>query len=301
MSDEMIQYNLTETEKTFNTVKNMLSDHFKNVAINIIEWKRKNGKPISSICAGLTSQMLEKFLYENGKAIFCKDDLIGFLALKVAPANKVNVYGKPTNFRAIGWNYNKEYNIDNSVIINNNSLQKATAEIIDYYCTKLADIELTKDLNRNALKMPYILETTEDTMLSAKNTWKKINSTEPVIYKNKSRSSADGIGVSVQNNGVPAILDKLEDDYNCYVAKILTVLGLDNYVEDKKERVQSAEVDSQQEYIISNFRPSLRERQEACDKINEMFGLDLMVDYVKAEQIETEEDNESDEEANEDE
>ena len=80
--------------------------------------------------------------------------------------------------------------------------------------------------------------------------------------------------------------DVLEDDYHNYEARILTLLGLDNYVEDKKERVQSAEVESNQEYIISSFRSTLLTLQEDIEKINKMFNLDLVVDYVRDNQIE---------------
>lgn len=284
----VVEYKKTGAERDFDFVHNLLNDYWKNIAINIFEWKRKCGLPLSSLSEGLTSTQIEEELYDKGSSLFFKDENIGYMALPVAPANKLNVYRKPTNFRAIGNNYNKEYNLDNSVLIKNNTLKKATFDIVDYYTSKLADIELTKDLHRNAHKMPLVFECTEDTLLTAKNIFKKIHSNEPVIFKNRTRGEGE-VGVNVLNANVAYINDKLEDDYHNYEARILTALGLDNYVEDKKERVQSAEVESQQEYIISSFRASLNERKKACEAINKMFGLDLVVDYVKAEQIETDE------------
>lgn len=291
----MAEYKKTDAEKTYDYIHNLLNDYWKNIAINIFEWKRKNGEPLETISEGLTSTQIEEELYDEGTSLFFKDKNIGYMALPVAPASSLNVYKKPTKFRAIGNNYNKEYNVDNSVLIKNNTLKKATAEIIDFYTGKLADIELTKDLHRNAHKTPLVLETTEDTLLTAKNIFKKIHANEPVIFKNKTRGEGE-VGVSVLNANVSYINDKLEDDYHNYEARILTALGLDNYVEDKHERVQSAEVESQQEYIISSFRASLNERKKACEKINKMFGLDLVVDYVKAEQIETDDPVEDDSE-----
>ena len=261
----------------------LLTDYWKHIAINIFEWKG-----LEEISPSLTSEIIEETLFDKGSCLFFKDANLGYMALPVAPANKLNVYRKPTNFRAIGNNYTKEYDVDNSVLIKNNTLKKATFDIVDYYTSKLADIELTKDLHRNAHKMPIVLECTEDTQLTAKNIFKKIHSNEPVIFKNRTRGEGE-VGVNVLNANVAYINDKLEDDYHNYEARILTALGLDNYVEDKKERVQSAEVESQQEYIISSFRASLNERKKACEAINKMFGLNLSVDYVKAEQIETDE------------
>lgn len=278
-----VEYKKTGAERDFDFVHDLLNDYWKNIAINIFEWKG-----LEEISPSLTSEIIEETLFDKGSCLFFKDDNLGYMALPVAPANQLNVYRKPTNFRAIGNNYTKEYNVDNSVLIKNNTLKKATFDIVDYYTSKLADIELTKDLHRNAHKMPLVLECTEDTQLTAKNIFKKIHSNEPVIFKNRTRGEGE-VGVNVLNANVTYINDKLEDDYHNYEARILTALGLDNYVEDKKERVQSAEVESQQEYIISSFRASLNERKKACEAINKMFGLNLSVDYVKAEQIETDE------------
>lgn len=276
-----VEYKKTGAERDFDFVHDLLNDYWKNIAINIFEWKG-----LEKISPSLTSEIIEETLYDKGSCLFFKDSNLGYMALPVAPANQLNVYRKPTNFRAIGNNYTKEYDVDNSVLIKNNTLKKATFDIVDYYTSKLADIELTKDLHRNAHKMPIVLECTEDTQLTAKNIFKKIHSNEPVIFKNRTRGEGE-VGVNVLNANVTYINDKLEDDYHNYEARILTALGLDNYVEDKKERVQSAEVESQQEYIISSFRASLNERKKACEAINKMFGLNLSVDYVKAEQIET--------------
>ena len=276
-----VEYKKTGAERDLDFVHDLLNDYWKNIAINIFEWKG-----LEEISPSLTSEIIEETLFDKGSCLFFKDDNLGYMALPVAPANKLNVYRKPTNFRAIGNNYTKEYDVDNSVLIKNNTLKKATFDIVDYYTSKLADIELTKDLHRNAHKTPLVFECTEDTLLTAKNIFKKIHSNEPVIFKNRTRGEGE-IGVNVLNANVAYINDKLEDDYHNYEARILTALGLDNYVEDKKERVQSAEVESQQEYIISSFRASLNERKKACEAINKMFGLNLSVDYVKAEQIET--------------
>lgn len=285
----MSKYKQSYAEQQFDDIVDMLFNYWKNIAINIFEWKG-----LEEISPSLTSEIIETTLFDKGKALFFNDSKLGYMALPVAPTRQLNVYSKPTNFRAIGLNYNKEYNVDNAVLIRNNALEIPTATGILYYCKKLADIELTKDLQRNAHKTPLIMECTEDTELTARNLFKKINSNEPVIFKNKTRGEGE-VGVNVLNANVPFINDKLEDEYNSYVAKILTLLGLDNYVEDKKERVQSAEVESNQEYIISSFRTGLEARQKACEKINTMFGLNLSVDYVKAEEIESEEDTEPNE------
>ena len=95
-----IDYNKTGAEKDFDFVHDLLNDYWKNIAINIFEWKRKNGEPLETISEGLTSTQIEEELYDKGSSLFFKDENIGYMALPVAPANKLNVYRKPTNFRA---------------------------------------------------------------------------------------------------------------------------------------------------------------------------------------------------------
>lgn len=291
----MANYKQTDAEKRFDEIVDMQKKYWKNIAINIFEWKRKNGEPLKTIASDLTSEIIEDWLYTKGKALWCKDKKVGFLCLPATEVQRRNVYFKPTKYRAIGNNYNEEFNIDESVIIKNNSLQEPTEPMIAFYCEKLAEIELTKDLRRDAHKTPFEIETTEDTLLSAKNIFKKIRASEPVIYKNKTRGEGE-VGVKVLDTDVSWLNDKLDDEYNNYVAKILTILGIDNYVEDKAERVQSAEVEAQQEYINASFRASLEARKKACDEINKMFNLDLVVDYIKGEQVESDEPTEESEE-----
>lgn len=279
----MIEYDLTEAEKTYNTIYDMLFKKWKNIAINIFEWKG-----LDKISPSLTSEIIEETLFDKGECLFFKDDKLGYMALQVAPAQALNVYFKPTKFRAIGFNYNKEYDIDNSVLIKNNTLKTPTAEAIAMYCAKMADIEMTLDLRRGAHKTPFVMETDVDTYLSQKNIFKKIKASEPVVYTNKNKAKFES-GTNVLDTRIEYINDRLIDEYNSYEARILNILGLDNYVEDKAERVQSAEISAQQEYIISSFRVSLEARKKACEKINEMFGVNISVDYVIGSQIESDE------------
>lgn len=279
----MAKYQKTQAELDFDLIKNNLLKFWKNIAINIFEW---NG--LEELNVGLTSEIIETYLYDYGKCGFYKDPKISYIALKALTSGGVNVYGKPTKYTLSGYGYTKTINADDLVIIKNNGLMTPTADTIEMYVSILADIELTKMLQRNKHKTPIMIECSEDTELTARNIFKQIRANEPLILKHRGRGEVD-TPIEVVNDNTNYINDRLEDDYNSYVAKILTFLGLDNFVEDKKERVQSAEVESQQEFIISSFRTMLEARQKACEEINAKYGLHLSVDYVKSEQIETNE------------
>ena len=59
----------------------------------------------------------------------------------------------------------------------------------------------------------------------------------------------------------------------------MTLLGIDNANQDKKERVQSAEVNANNTQIIASRNIWLSERQKAVEKFNEKFGENVKVSF----------------------
>jgi len=271
-----VEIKKTTTQTLREYLVNTQTLYWKNIAINEFEWE---GFPEGTDKNLLSSEIIEEWLYGFGNNVFFKDEMLGFLCLKVRKQGK-NVVGKPTEYVAYGNGYTKTLNPDECVLIKNNAVELSTQQALEYYINAIVDIELVKRLRRNAHKTPFMLETSPETELSAKNTFKKIEATEPTIYKNKTRGDTD-IGVNVLNTDVAYINDKLNDEKNSYVAEILTLLGIDNYVEDKAERVQSAEVNAQKEYIMQAFETMLECRKKACEEINKKFGLNLSVRATK--------------------
>lgn len=283
-------YKPTKTEQLKAELMALYMKYWQNIATNIFEW---GGFPENISSDLLSSEIIEKWLFEEGKAVFFKDSSLGFLCLKVNKEG-FNVAGKPTAYRAWGNGYEKRLSPDECVFIKNNETELATKDPLQYYCECIADIELTKKLRRNAHKTPFMLETTPETELTAKNIFKQIDADEPALYRNKGRGE-ETTGVNVLNTGIDYINDRLNDEKNSYIADILTLLGLDNYVEDKAERVQSAEVEANQEYINQAFRASLEKRQKACEEINKKFGLNLYVKYAQGEEIEAKQQDQTEE------
>lgn len=283
-------YKPTKTEQLKAELIALYMKYWQNIATNIFEW---GGFPENISSDLLSSEIIEKWLFEEGKAVFFKDSSLGFLCLKVNKEG-FNVVGKPTAYRAWGNGYEKRLSPDECVFIKNNETELATKDPLQYFCECIADIELTKKLRRNAHKTPFMLETTPETELTAKNIFKQIDADEPALYRNKGRGE-EITGVNVLNTGIDYINDRLNDEKNSYIADILTLLGLDNYVEDKAERVQSAEVEANQEYINQAFRASLEKRQKACEEINKKFGLNLYVKYAQGEEIEAKQQDQTEE------
>ena len=75
----------------------------------------------------------------------------------------------------------------------------------------------------------------------------------------------------------PYIIDKLDLHKMNVWNDALTFLGVNNANTEKKERLIVDEVTANEHHLKMNLEVMLKTRQEACDKINEMFGLDISV------------------------
>ena len=96
----MAQYKPTKMEELKKHLVALYMGYWKNIATNIFEWE---GLPESEL---LTSEIIENWLYEKGRAGFFDDEMYGYLCLKLEKEG-FNIVGKPTNYRLWGNNYIK--------------------------------------------------------------------------------------------------------------------------------------------------------------------------------------------------
>ena len=263
----------------------VIYDKFRLVCLNLFEWK--------NLPDGIEERHVENLLFEYGNAIFFRDPAMSYMCLKASPSANVNVNGDPLAWRAIGFNYNEEYAADNCVIIRNNKEMIATKDFILFYANKIAEAERTMDVNVKACKTPYIFSVDENSVLSFKAIFEKIDGNVPAIYTDKKINVKD---IQVLQTGVPFLGDKLHDYKNSVESELLTFIGQNNTPIDKKERLITAEASSNDQLIQSFREIQLEARQKACEKINELYGLNISVDLRGVENSVESVENEEDEE-----
>lgn len=245
-------------------------ERLTELAISMFEWK--------NLPKEIDPRFLELTLFQDGQAVWFKDEeLDKYLALQVIINGRLNVYRVPIDRRAFAVNgYQRELNIDNSVIIYNNYLRTNSYKMCVLYAKKLYNLDRIIDVNANAQKTPVLIRVPETQRMTATNVYKEWDGNQPVIYGEK---DLDPNMLAVMKTDAPYVADKIYQLKTQYWNEALTYLGISNLNIQKKERLVSDEVVRAQGGTIASRYSRLQARREACDKINEIFGLNVDVDY----------------------
>lgn len=267
--DDMLQVQLNEEIflNSWTTIDYL--NRLKEYALNMFEW--------INLPKTVDARFIELVLFEEGKINFFKDELIGFLALRVNESGKQNVYNE-FNKKYIYANngFSRVRNLRNSVTIYNNYLRTPTYTTVNLYAIRLARVTRAIDLNIEAQKTPVLITCPENQKLSLKNVYEQYKGNAPVIYTD-SEFNLDSI--KVLKTDAPFVVDKLTLYKHDIWNEVMTFLGVNNSNQDKKERLVANEVDANDEQIEQARFNMLDARKDACKKINDMFGLNIDVKF----------------------
>ena len=220
---------------------------------------------------------LEQTLITQGACVFFKDDVLGYLCLPVVLNGKLDVYGNPYDFMAISdTGYNKKLDVNSGVIIYNNFLRMPNIAEICYYADRLYEYDRIIDVNVKAQKTPVLIKCDKNELLSMENIYQKYDGNQPVIYGKKSLNDDN---ITVLKTDAPYVADKVYSLKRNIRNEALTQLGIPNTDTTKRERMIKDEVISSQGAVIATRNSPEKMRQLACDKINEMFGLNIWYQF----------------------
>lgn len=256
------------------------------LALSMFEWK--------NLPKTVDQRFLEMCLFSDGMCVFFEDEVLGYLGLRCMIGGRLNVYQIPTDRKAYATNgYQKELDGTNSVIIFNNYLHTNSMLDVEMFSKRLYNLDRAIDVNANAQKTPVLIQCDESQRLTMKNLYKQYEGNEPFIFGSK---GLDANGLKVLQTGAPYVADKLYELKTQLWNEALTYLGISNINVVKKERMITDEVTRNQGGTVASRYSRLESRRQACKQINEMFNLDIWVEYREDFQDIEEQKNENEEE-----
>lgn len=263
---DLFEDSLTMNNLTYIQYLNRLTE----LAISMFEWK--------NLPETIDIRYIEMQLFETGCLVYFNDDVMGNLCLNCLYNGRLDVYGNPVLRRAYSRynNYQKLLKPDNSVIIWNNYLHTNSILDIKMFARRLYNLDRIIDINANAQKTPVLIQGSEKQRLTLRNLYKEYEGNMPFIFGDKNLDI--NALKSIQTNA-PYVADKIYTLKTQVWNEALTYLGISNINIQKKERLITDEVTRNQGGTIASRYSRLEMRRVAANKINEMFGTNIEVNY----------------------
>ena len=252
--------------RTFDYYFNRLS----NIALAIYEW--------TDLPDTVDPRFLELSIYRNGMCLFFKDEVLDrFDALPCMIGGTFDTHNIPILRRAYAANgYQYECDNTNSVIIYHNYMHGVPLWDIEMFATRLADYQRTEDVNVRAQKTPVITLADDDQKAAWENIILSYMGNVPLMLANKSLNPDS---LKVLKTDAPFTADKIEELRVQVWNDAMSYLGVSNVNVTKKERLITDEVQRNMGGVLASRYSPLEMRKMACEKINEMWGLNVDVKY----------------------
>lgn len=242
------------------------------------------------------ASIIEESLYTTGSVGFYFDEQDQtFYTLPAVPSSgNFDVYGRPTGYMLTTKNGDYRQSFKdlirdvNFVLIKNNSDMSSTEFFVNSYAAQLGMLRTIQANNIMKTAKPFIIEGTQKTLKDSLKMYADIYNLEDVIVS----SSEDTSGGMLSNIKVHDIKfdpqTQIQMDYfNFLKYECLTELGINNTGHEKKERLLVDEVNANNMQVCEGLAAQMiRQRQEAVDKINELYGLDIKISIRKIEEVE---------------
>ena len=192
-----------------------------------------------------------------------------------------NAYNMPTEIIINNpyLNYNKTLTIDTDcVIIPNDSMYVGLLPMYNRYCTMLVENDITMILATVNKRVQNLLSANDDnTVESAKNFLKKVFDGElGVIAESK---LFDTLKVNASSVNSTVSMTELFEFEQYVKASLYNEIGLSANYNMKRERLTSAEVETNTDSLYPLVDDMINQRRKAVEKINEMFGVNIEIEF----------------------
>ena len=236
----------------------------------------------------MDQRFLEQSLFEDGQASVLYDtDKKLVINTRCADNGEINIYNLPTRINCFSVNFRTDRIVYNGII--EESLNKETQAVLMLndeerlpswvyvfeYAERLADAQKTIDINVRAQRTPILILGSKKQKNSLENMYAQYDGYKPVIMGDEDYLSQDSI--KAVNTGAPYVADKIQNLKKEIWNEFLGTFGINNINVEKKERLISAESDSNNEVTNYALKSYFDARKKAVKQINELFGTNIEV------------------------
>ena len=244
----------------------------KKICLSMFEWK--------NLPPSMNARFLEMCLYYNGQAAMLYDENYGYMNTMAADGGYINIYGLPTEIQCYSYRFNQRRSLftltsgeekdKECILVMNNYERIPTQSTVILFAKRLAEAQRTADVNIQAQRTPILIATDQKQYFTLKKMYEEYDGNTPAIFADK--NLIDPNSLKAIKTEAPFIAQNIMDYKREIWNEFLTTMGISN-LSEKRERMISNEVDSNNELINLNLQALLAPRKEACQLFNEKYGL----------------------------
>lgn len=247
-------------------------ERMKKICLSMFEWQ--------NLPESMNARFLEMCLFYNGQAALLYDDNYGYINTMAADGGYINIYGLPTELNCYSYRFNQRRSLymtdtgeekgQECILVMNNYERVPTCATVNLFAYRLAEAQRTADVNIKAQRTPILITTDQKQYFTLKKMYEEYDGNTPAIFADKNLITPDAL--KAMKTDAPLIINDIMEYKIKIWDEFLTFMGLNN-LSEKRERLITSEVDSNNEVINLNLQALLIPRKEACRQFNEKYGL----------------------------
>jgi hypothetical protein len=220
---------------------------------------------------GLTTEIIERdLMFRNRLCLYKSIPLGKIVVCKYVPCGLFDENWKPTKVDLIAINgatIAQNVPFEDVVLLRDNTMDIIPFICIDEYIDRINSIEKTIEVMSVVLRLPLLFTGDKAQVATLKATMKKVLNFEPVAIADKQlKECLTQFDIKVPYS--PLDLYELKMKYR---NECLSSLGI-YYVDVKRERIVTAEIISQNDFVDYIYQDAKNERERAVREMNEKWG-----------------------------
>lgn len=247
-------------------------ERMKKICLSMFEWQ--------NLPQSMNARFLEMCLFYNGQAALLYDNDYGYINTMAADGGYINIYGLPTELQCYSYRFNQRRSLyltdtgeekgSECILVMNNYERIPTTSTVSLFAYRLAEAQRTADVNIKAQRTPILITTDQKQYFTLKKMYEEYDGNTPAIFADKNLISPDAL--KAIKTDAPFIVNDIYQYKREIWNEFLTFMGIQN-LSEKRERLITGEVDSNNELLNLNLQALLIPRKEACKLFNEKYGL----------------------------
>lgn len=252
-------------------------DRMRKIALSMFEWE--------NLPDSMNARYLEMTLFYKGQAGMLYDKDYGFINTQATDSGYINIYGLPSRIQCYSYRYNEMRDLyikgsgepidKEAILVLNNYDRTPTATSLQLFAYRLAQAQRTADVNIMAQRTPILITTDQRQEFSMRKLYEQYDGNTPVIYADKN-SGLNPDAVRAIKTDAPFIATDILQYKILIWNEFLSFLGISN-LDEKRERLISSEIDSNNELVNMNLQSYLIPRKKACEEFNQKYGTNIDV------------------------